>query len=219
MKVKSALFVLMLILSTSSFAKNVEELKIEIFQLAESFKGQMDTDGSKQKELEVLVAELVAQVPERTMEEKAISAVGVWNQVWGPYAFDDSNRMPPGIDADKIYQYISDKGYYYNFAEYNFWKLKLKFFLRGNYTIKEDRINVVFTNQGLISEDSFDYAYIGEEIEAQSAQVRNFPTSIPPAGVKGALVEVYSDQEIRINYGVVGDDLENLALFVMRRVK
>lgn len=201
-------------------ARELSEVKSEILKLAESYKGQMDEDGSKQEALEVLVDELVAQIPEMTMAEKAKKAMGVWNQVWGPYAFDDNNRMPPGIKFDKIYQYISPNGYYYNFAEYKLLGMNVKSYLRGVYSLEDDRINVQFTKTGLIrGRDAVDYAVAGEKIEQGKLKVFNFPSSIPPVGIKGALVEVYADEDMRINYGVVGDDLRKSAIFVMKRIK
>lgn len=206
--------------STSIFAREIKEIKIEILELAESFKGQMDIDGSKQAAIEELVEELLREVPSLSMAQKAERAFGVWNQVWGPYAFDDSDRMPPGIDVNKIYQYISREGYYYNFAEYKLLGARLRMFLRGNYSLASDRINVEFNRTGLIRETGdIDYFNAGDNIEKGKLKVINFPQNLPPVGVKGALVEVYADDEMRINYGVVGDDLSSQAIFVMRRVK
>ncbi|GAB4417177.1 MAG: hypothetical protein OHK0056_25980 [Bacteriovoracaceae bacterium] len=201
-------------------ARELKEIKTEILKLAESYKGQMDLDGTKQAALEELVDELLAEVPPLTMAEKAQRAFGVWNQVWGPYAFDDSDRMPPGIDVDKIYQYISKDGYYYNFAEYKLLGVRLKTFLRGNYSLSDDRVQVQFNRTGLIRErGAISYLTAGEMIEQGKIKVFNFPENLPPAGVKGVLVEVYADDEMRINYGVVGEDLSSQAIFVMKRVK
>lgn len=207
-----------LALSLGAFA-NLNNIKKEIMDLAQSFQGQMDEDGSKQKQIELLVDELLKEVPNYTMQEKATRALGVWNQIWGPYAFDDSNRMPPGIDHSKIYQYISNAGFYYNFAEYKLLGFTQKSYLRGVYEIKDDRISVEFTNLGFIRQNEVDYTTIGDDLEAGAVRTIPLPRQFPPAGIKGALIEVYADDEIRINYGVVGGNIDKPAIFVMKRIK
>ena len=197
----------------------ISSLKAEIFKLAESFVGQTDPDGSKQKKLEVLVNKLRELIPEQTMQERAMDSVGVWNQVWGPYAFDGSDTVPPGQDPRGIYQYISPDGFYYNFGEYNFLGLNIKFFVRGDYRILDDRIRVEFTDHGLVKEKEVNYLTLGEELESGTARRYDFPRSLPPVGVEGALVEVYADDEIRINYGVQGQDLSDKTIFIMRKVQ
>ena len=205
---------------TTSFARDITTIKLEILEMAESFKGQTDEDGSKQEALEILIDELMTFVPNMSMEEKAMRALGTWNQVWGPYAFDDSNTVPGGLNVDKIYQYISGDGYYYNFSEKKFAGINVKYFLRGEYEIAEDRINVKFTKTGLIlKRGEVNYASAGEAIENKDLRVFNFPASLPPVGVSGALIEVYADEEMRINYGVVGGDIDNPALFILKRAK
>lgn len=220
---KSAMLAIALFFSAqtswSEDLRPMNEIKQDIFTMAESFKGQTDPDGSKKKALEVLIKELMQQVPARTMQERAVNALGVWNQVWGPYAFDGSDNIPPGQDPAKIYQYISDQGFYYNFGEFNLLGLNIKFYVKGEYEITDDRINVEFTNQGIVREREVNYATLGDEIEADTVRRTQIPGNIPPVGVKGGLVEVYADDELRINYGVVGSDLSDPALFIMRRVR
>jgi hypothetical protein len=211
-------FLLMCLVYTSAFARNIQDIKAQIFKTAQSFMGQTDVDGSKKKQIEKLVKELLENVPPLTMEQKAINALGVWNQVWGPYAFDDSSRLPRGIDPAQIYQYISADGFYYNFGEYNL-GLNLKFFVKGKYQILENKIAVEFTRHGLVPQKQVDYATLGDDIESQSVKVIPFPSQLPPVGIKGALVEVYADEDLRINYGAQGDDLSDMAIFVMRRVR
>lgn len=205
-------------LSSFTFANDKAVLKKEIFKLAESFKGQVDPDRSRQDQLQVLVDKLLQGEPNTSMKDKAIKAVGTWNQVWGPYAFDGSNSVPRGQLVDKIYQYISPNGYYYNFAEYKVLGRTVRSFLRGVYDIKTDRIRVEFNEIGVLREDP-DYKTAGEDIEQGKMKVFKIPGNFPPIGVKGYLIEAYADDEIRINYGVVGDDISEPAMFIMRKVK
>lgn len=210
---------LSLLICFSSYARDLDGIKRDILSLAQSYQGQMDEDGSKQKKLETLISELKSLVPQLSMQQRAVRALGVWHQVWGPYAFDDSNRMPPGIDPANIYQYISGEGFYYNFAEYNFFGINLKSYLKGKYQILDDRINVQFTNHGLVREKEVNYAKLGDDLEAGAVRTTAFPNQIPPAGVKGNLIEVFADHEMRINYGVVGDNISQPALFIMQRIR
>lgn len=205
--------------TSRSEGRGLDEIKKDIFSLAESYQGQTDPDGSKQKALEVLIQELLKQVPARSMQERAVDALGVWNQVWGPYAFDGSDNIPPGQNPKKIYQYISDQGFYYNFGEFNFVGLNVKFYVRGEYDIMSDRIGVEFTNQGIVREAEVNYGTLGDEIEADTVRRFEIPGQLPPVGVKGGLIEMYADDELRVNYGVVGSDISDPALFIMKRVR
>lgn len=203
----------------STYADDRLALRAEIVSLAESFKGQTDPDGSKQKELESLIEKFMQGRANLTIGERAAKIAGnTWNQIWGPYAFDGTDNLPPGIDVNQIYQYVSEEGYYYNFAEYTLLGRTVRTFLRGNYEVLTDSIAVEFNKTGLLLED-LPYDTAGDLIENKEARVLNFPSFLPPVGIGGKLEEVYADDEIRINYGVIGDDLSTKALFVMRKVE
>ncbi len=211
------------ITSANSFETKQEEitfLKQEILALAYSFEGQADIDGSKQEEIEVKIQELLLLVPRLSFQDRAVKAIGAWRQVWGPYAFDDSQTVPDRIDVKNIYQVIKPEGYYYNFAQYNFGNRLIRSFLRGNFEIRDDRIAVEFNRTGLILGNS-DTPMPGlvDGLENRTVRAVRFPDFLPPSGIRGGLIEIYADDEIRLNYGTVGDNLDNPALFVMERWK
>lgn len=202
-----------------SFSVSANEVtRDDIFRLAESFVGQTDPTGEKQEELEALIEEFMLDKPILSMQERAMKVIGTWNQVWGPYAFDGSEDVPRGMDVTKIYQYISPNGYYYNFGEYRFFGIRSRTFLRGNYEIGQDEIKVRFNKTGLLLKE-MNYALAGEAIEKKEVRTVYFPESFPPVGIGGTSVEVYSDDEIRINYGTIDDSDAGPALFIMRRVR
>lgn len=219
---KAALaFILALTLCSVANAQNdVEALKKEILELARSYSGQADASGELQASIETKVDELLAIVPNLSMEEKALRALGAWRQVWGPYSYDNSASVPRGIDVNQIYQIIFKEGYYYNFAVYNFLGIESRTFLRGNFSIEEDRIAVEFNKSGLIlGKSQLPLPYQASALENQSLRALYFPDFLPPNGITGALIELYADQDIRINYGVIGDDVSQPVIFVMEPVK
>lgn len=210
--------VLALVLQIAS-ANEIESLKSQIFEKAESFVGRVDTDGKLTAELEGLIDLLVAKSPVLPMPERAQRAIGSWRQVWGPYAFDGSTRVPPGLDVKNIYQVIAPEGYYYNFAQYKLTDSKLiRTFLRGEFAVQSDSIFVKFTNLGVIlGQKSLPLPQFAEFIEQGKAKVINAPRWLPPTGIEGRLFEIYADETLRINYGTVADSQKLPALFVMQR--
>lgn len=198
----------------------IQQLKKEIIEMAYSFEGQADLDGTKQAALEEKIEELVTYIPNLTMTEKAIRAIGSWRQIWGPYAFDDSQTVPDRMDVKNIYQVISPDGYYYNFGQYKFRSRVVRSFVRGIYDIQEDRIEVEFDGNGIILGQPQTPMYeLVDALETRNIRAIRFPDFVPPIGIKGALIEVYADADIRINYGVVGADISKPALFVMEPAK
>jgi hypothetical protein len=194
----------------------VQQLKKDIIDLAYSFEGQADPDLSKQAALEEKIDELLNYIPNLTMTEKAIRAIGSWRQIWGPYAFDDSQTVPDRMDVKNIYQVISPDGYYYNFGQYKFRTGVVRSFVRGIYEIQEDRIEVEFNGNGIILGQRQTPMYqLVDALENREIRAIRFPDFVPPIGIRGALIEVYADEDIRINYGVIGSDISKPALFVM----
>lgn len=200
--------------------EEINRLKQDIFELAYRFEGQADVDGTKQDEIELKIQELLELVPRLSFQDRAVKAIGAWRQVWGPYAFDDSQTVPDRIDVKNIYQVIKPGGYYYNFAQYNFGSRVVRSFLRGNFEILDDRIAVEFNRTGLIlgSTDT-PMPDLVDGLENRTVRAIRFPDFLPPSGIRGGLIEIYADDEIRLNYGTVGDSLDNPALFVMERWK
>lgn len=200
--------------------REVERIKNEIMNLAKSFTGQVDPDGSKQSRLEDKIEELKSYIPNLSMEERAENAIGAYRQVWGPYAFDGSDSVPRGMDVNNIYQVIDANGFYYNFAKYKFGPVRSRTFLRGNFEVTSDRIEVEFDQTGIIlGERQTPMPLLVSKLENREVRAIRFPDFLPPVGISGALIEIYADEDIRLNYGVIGDDIQDPALFVMERFK
>ena len=215
---KICLMALTLTFSGVSHAR-VEDVKNDIIDLAREFKGTTDPTGEKQEQLEERVEDLLAFVPNFTMEEKVLRAAGAWKQVWGPYAFNGSSGIPTGLNIDKIFQVLSKDGYYYNFAQYELFGLTFRSFLRGNYEIESDRVTVEFTNSGLIlGEEDTPMYKLTDELENDEIRTIRFPSFLPPIGIEGSLIEVYADEDIRINYGTSENQPER-SIFILKRVE
>lgn len=206
--------------SISSQQEEVERIKAEILELAYEFVGDVDADGTKQAVIDDKIDELRNYIPNLSMQERAENAVGAWRQVWGPYAFDGSDSVPRGMDVNSIYQVIDADGFYYNFAKYNFGPITTRTFLRGNFEVTSDLIEVEFNQTGIIlGERQTPMPLLTDKLERGEVRAIRFPDFLPPVGISGALIEIYADEDIRLNYGVIGEEVESPALFVMESFK
>jgi hypothetical protein len=130
-------------------AADVIRLKQAILTQAEAYKGQGDSDRSKQKNLEVLVDQLLKASPQSDVKTRLPLLQGAWQQVWGPYIYKNNSRgVDPAINPDHIYQVVFPGGYYYNVSPD--WQQKSSkpartVLLRGEYTLDKhepDRLTV-----------------------------------------------------------------------------
>lgn len=211
-----ALFIMFSLTNLTSASEQLHQVKKEILELASSFEGQVDHEGELQEALEEKIDILLTLIPHLTMAEKAKRAVGAWRQVWGPYSYDGSNSIPRGMLVNQIFQVIDAKGHYYNFADYKWLGLRTRIFLRGNFSVEEDRIEVVFNKSGIVlGNRNAPRSQLARDLESGIARAIRFPDRFPPIGVTGALIEVYADKDIRINYGINGDETRPPTLFIM----
>lgn len=205
-------------------------LKAQIVGLAKIYEGQGDPDFSKQKKLDVLVNKLLEAAPQPTISERLPMLAGTWKQVWGPYNYKKDDRLvDPDLGIKEIYQVVSPEGYYYNVSPLykNGDKTKERIgLLRGEYKIDDstrDLIRVKFTNYPGVSKRP-ENIKIWELAEvAEYGELENKITIVPSIIVKllfgkGALREVYTDQDLRITYGSNGKNFEREALYVLVRV-
>lgn len=205
--------------------RSVKEIKADIVKLAESFKGQGDPDFSKQKQLNVLVAELLQASPQPPIKDRIKLLVGPWHQIWGPYDYSNNNRgVDPNISPDDIYQVVFEDGYYYNVnPEKKGDKIGL---LRGEYNLAaqdSDFLKVRFTAFPSTSKDIGDAKLWELPALAESGKLQNRSSIVPGFIVRlffggGALREVYTDEDMRITYG--DDDVkdrEDEFIYIMKR--
>lgn len=221
-----------LILSNSSFAlTSIESLKQDILNTAESFKGQGDPDGSKQKQLEVLVAKLLELNPQPPLNQRLPLIYGAWKQIWGPYEYRNNKRgVDPSLDVENIYQVVFEDGYYYNVNPSLNKKGKptKTILLRGEYSLLSDSSNFLrakFTDlrrikglpsNGLNFEDLPRLSESGDLPKERNA--------LPPFFVRlffggGYLEEVYTDSDLRITFGTGEDNEVQNYIYILKRVK
>ena len=210
----------------TSAARSVAAIKADILNLSQTFIGQGDPDFSKQRALEVLVAELLAAAPQPPVGQRLDLLAGPWYQVWGPYDYrgNDRGTVDPKITVDEIYQVVFRDGYYYNV---NPVKGKDRIaLLRGEFQLVPDRpdmLKVRFTrfpgNKGRPEDiPIWELAAL-----AETGKLPNKTTIVPGFIVRwffggGALREVYTDADMRITYG--GDSVDDRAdehIYIMTR--
>lgn len=220
----------------SPFAANAQlpetkdALKSRIFALAEKFKGKGDPDFTRQKQLEPLVQKLLDIAPQKPAIERIDSISGAWKQVWGPYDYRGDDRgVDPKLDPDNIYQVVFKDGYYYNVNPIQEGKPNNKTrisLLRGEYQINPEtpnRLPIEFTRfSGNLGWPDNKKIW---ELAALAEQDRlpHKITIVPSLIVKlffseGTLREVYTDEDMRITYGLGDSSLESGYIYIMRRV-
>jgi hypothetical protein len=220
------------LISNLSLANSeIEAVKQEIVSLAETFKGQGDSDGSKQKQLEVLVSKLLELNPQPPVKERLNLLFGAWKQVWGPYEYRKNDRgVDPTLDVNNIYQVVFN-GYYYNVnpsLDRN-GKPKKIVLLRGKISLDEnsdDTLIARFTNLREIKELPSEGNLKLKDLPAlsEAKKLKSEKTTLPSFLVRlffggGTLQEVYTDQDLRITFGTGRDQSVSNYVYILTRVK
>lgn len=218
---KTFLLAVAVFISSNSFADpRIVELKTEIISLARASEGKEDLDGKLQAALEEKVQDLEKLIPYETMEEKAAKIAGPWRQVFGPYSATGDGKIPFGSRTDKIYQIIFSGGLFYNVALFEKAGVKLVFLLKGNYTVTQEAIEGKFVRNSIIARNinETELHYLPTKIEQGTLSALHLPRKLPPVGFGGQLIEVYSDQDLRILRGKTAQFIRP-ALYIMEKVK
>lgn len=219
--------------AAASRKSNVEHIKHQIVQLAESFYGQGDPDYSKQKKIEVLVGRLLTLAPQPSIKDRLNYLYGTWKQVWGPYDYrnDDRRGVDPELGIEEIYQSIFPGGYYYNISPLyrdGDHKQVRTGLLRGEYELDKtnsNRLNVHFTSyRGIEGRPPENTAIWKLAPMEESDTLDNEATIVPWLIVQlffgsGSLDEIYTDNDLRICYGSNGNSDARKAIYVMTKVK
>ena len=227
-KIFILLFVLLNV-STASASVEVEELKNKILKIAASYEGKGYPDFKIQNELEPYVNELLKLAPQRSIKERLPLVSGLWTQVWGPYDYRNGDRgVDPTLGIYEIYQYVSTNGYYYNISPVykKNGKVERIGYLRGEYDFsdKDDNtLDVKFIRYKGMKSRPTDKQIYDFVAEAENGTLPNQTSIVPTFIVKlffqgGSLIELYTDEDIRILYGSNGSDFKNRYLYVMKRV-
>lgn len=229
------LFLSLLFLSYSAgFGKDLksmtlEELKSELVVRASKYTGKGDPDFKIQNELEPYVNQILSLSPQLPVKDRLPLLFGVWKQVWGPYDYQNDNRgVDPSIGPDEIYQVVDQDGFYYNVsANYkNGNKKKERInYLKGQYRLSKKNPNgldVKFLKFPGMSKRPVGRPIYDFVKEAEDDTLPNQITIVPTFIVRlffggGTLLEVYTDEDIRILYGSNNDEFKNKYLYVMVR--
>lgn len=230
----SLLLVGTVLLGQHAYSKNydgsVEDLKKQILELAKSYEGKADPDQSLQKNLEVLVNELVAKKPMPPVSERLLQIAGAWKQVWGPYDYrNDDGGIDPTLGVSEIYQVVSPQGYYYNVAPYypnGDKSIEQIGLLRGEYklaSVEENKLAVRFTDYPGVESRPSGLNLWELPALAEAGTLPNPITIVPSEIVKrffkgGTLDEIYTDEDMRILYGQKVQPSTRRFLYIMTRV-
>jgi hypothetical protein len=221
-------------MSSNSFANYYEDIRIlkqNIVTSAKKYEGKGDPDFKIQKELEILVNQLLILSPQSNVQNRLSTLAGVWKQVWGPYEYRKNDRgVDPTLNPKEIYQVISPEGFYYNVSPNMDPKTKKEKninYLRGQYTLsKTDPIglDVKFIKFIGMKNRPTERAIYEYTDEAERDQLPGQITVVPQILVKlffggGTLREVYTDEDLRILYGSNGKEFKNQYLYIMTRAK
>lgn len=205
-------------------------IKKQILELARSYSGQGDPDRSKQRALEDLTARLLRVSPQPPVKSRIKLLHGTWKQVWGPYDYSGNKRgVDPTLGIDELYQIVFQDGYYYNVAptyKKGTRTLDRIGLLRGEFHFDEknnDSLRVRLTNFYGVNRRPTDKRLPELAALAEARQLPGQKTLIP--GFLGRMLfgastvrEVYTDEDLRISYGMDGKNGSNDYIYIMTRV-
>lgn len=232
-----SLFSIFLFIPLIAFGKDevptneITKVKNQIIQLAQKYSGQPDKDFSKQRSLEVPVKRLLQLKPMAPIKDRIPILAGTWKQVWGPYDYRTESRgIDPELEVKEIYQVVFKEGYYYNVSplykdgDRNQERIGL---LRGEFKLnpeKTDTLNVRFTKYPGVEPRPKNINIWELAPRAENGTLENEITIVPTWVVEkfyrqGQLREVYTDEDLRICYGLSDRPGSKPALYIMSRVK
>ena len=234
MKASALIFMISMLLSSICLAKDLnimtlEELKTELVTRAAKYTGKGDPDFKIQNELEPFVKRMIELNPQPPVKDRLSLIYGVWKQIWGPYDYkNDDRQVDPTLGVNEIYQVVDPDGFYYNvspnYKKGNPKKEKINY-LKGQYRLSKTNPNgldVKFRKFPGMSKRPTDRAIYDFVNEAEDGTLPNQITIVPTFIVRlffggGTLVEVYTDETIRILYASNKDEFKRGYLYVMVR--
>lgn len=208
--------------------KTVDEVKSQILDIANQYKGMADPDFIIQNELMPYVDRLLELSPQVPVAERISTLAGPWKQVWGPYEYRKNDRnVDPTLDIDNIYQVIFEDGYYYNVGnqlDKKTGQVKKVTLLRGEFEVASgDDLNVRFTKLNNVKRIPEGLTYLDLPALSESNTLKGEKTSLWSWIVKltfpgGTLSEIYTDSNLRLAIGnsVDSDGVQGY-LYVMER--
>lgn len=211
---------------------DVSRIKRQIIDLATSYAGQGDPDYSRQRSLEVLVEKLLVTAPQPPVRDRMNLIYGTWKQVWGPYDYRraGSRGIDPELGIDEIYQTVFPGGYYYNisplYKDGDRSRVRIGL-LRGEYGFNSDKpnqVNVHFTSYRGINGYPADRPIWQLAPLAEAGTLPDTISIVPQIIVRlffnsGTLDEVYTDETLRITYGLSNSANDKRSIYIMTRVE
>lgn len=213
----------------ASLQDQIDAQKQQILALAQSFSGQGDPDFSRQQALEAVIAPLLALAPQPPVSARLELLAGAWRQVWGPYDYRGAGRgVDPQLAANEIYQVVFREGFYYNVTP--LWRngdpaRERIGMLKGRYkpdTSNPDALRVRFVDYPGFSQRPAGYELWQLPAALETGALANDIDIVPTGVVKlffgtGALLEIYTDADMRLLYGASSTAFEDSYLYVMTR--
>ncbi len=210
--------------------REISRVKSQIVATARRYQGQGDPDFAIQNKLQPLVDRLLRLAPQKPVRERLPLLAGAWKQVWGPYDYRNNNRgVDPELGVNEIYQVVSIDGYYHNVSpqyargDRSDERIGL---LRGEYTLSQSDANSLearFTRFTRLEERPSPPALWKLPALSERGILQNEVTLLPDFLVRllfggGTLIEVYTDRDLRLLYGV-STNFSRPYLYVMTRVR
>ncbi|MEM6926359.1 MAG: hypothetical protein AAF602_05495 [Myxococcota bacterium] len=177
-----------------------------------------DNDPAVRASLSAAIDELVAATEPETEAEKLSRVVGVWDQVWSDTPFTDFEGIC--FVGDRIFQVVFEDQFYYNLAQVEAFGMSSRSFVRGEFDVLPDVLDVTFTGGFVASGEIGDTAEAlrAEAVAAESGEIEQLPVpGFIEAGTPGRLRNYYVDDVLR----VITDGssaTESDGIFITRRV-
>ena len=214
-----------------------EALKAEVTRIAVENTTRIEPDNlvATRERINPFVADLARIYGTPNVNEELASGLAdTWRQLWS----DDVRPAPAGApkqDPERIYQVVTDRGYFYNFSNQvvptppGAPKVVVSAFLRGVYAIaaNETSLDLEFTRFGILSTPLPDERTLGTLVDRIERGEVGAPTGAGgppsgapsgPVGVQGKIRNLYLDRDLRIGLGGTAEQQFN-KLYVLARVK
>lgn len=206
--IQNAIFVMAIGLSLAQASTETEsrisQLKNQISKLASENTTNISSREQVRAELDVLVSELYQLAGPVTEKNWSDFAPGSWQQIWTD-EFDNSPIGSPQLDLTQIYQYISVKGWGYQFSERKISETQsVTYALAVENSIQNDEqtievTQVYFKPAPLIKNESL--AELSHKIKTGAPS--DFDVHAEgPIGAKGILNLQFLDQDLKIGYAL-----------------
>ncbi len=182
--------------------RRIARLKAAIRAVASANTTRTDNLSEVQRQLEPLIARLVAIAPRVGEAEKLARSVGPWRNLWSNLAY---NGFPP--DLTRVFQVVTDAGHYWNLSQAPAPVPGVGAAigaLRGAYAPIPAGLAIRFTTDGVVSgtlvgRTGADLVALADGIEATTVPLIPLPGGgVAPLRITGTLTTAYVDADLRI---------------------